>query len=164
MIYAATIEHKNKTDDGTVKHTVLKVTKGLVYKVDFYFPSGPSGLVGVKVFDGAFQVWPSTIGEWFASDNETIRFDDMYLKESAPYQFDIYTYNNDVAYDHTMMVRVGLVSKEVFLARFMPTRGYDYLVELTRRLEAEQAERAAAQKEVVTETPYEWLAKQLEEV
>jgi len=162
VIFAATIKTVNKTDYGQVKHTPLKVTKGLVYKVDFYFPSGPSGLLGVAVFDGSFQVWPSTVGEWFKSDNETIRFDDMYLKESAPYQFDIFTYNDDTTYDHTLAVRVGLVSKEVFLARFLPTKGYDYMAELTRKLQLEQEQRMAAQAEIVTETPYEWLTKQLE--
>jgi len=164
VIYAATIKTVNKTDYGQVKHTALKVTKGLVYKVDFYFPAGSSGLLGVAVFDGSFQVWPSTVGEWFKSDNETIRFDDMYLKESAPYQFDIFTYNDDTTYDHTLAVRVGLVSKEVFLARFLPTKGYDYMAELTRKLQLEQEQRMAAQAQIVTETPYEWLTKQLPEL
>ncbi len=162
VIYTATIKTINKMAYGKVKRTVLNVTKGLVYKVDFYFPPGPSGLLGVAVFDGSFQVWPSSVGEWFTSDNETIRFDDMYLKESAPYQFDIYTYNNDETFDHSLSVRVGLVSKEVFLARFLPTKGFDYMAELTRKLQLEQEQRMAEQAEIVTETPYEWLVKQTE--
>lgn len=161
MIYTANIKTLKKPEWGKLKHTVLKVTKGLVYKVEFYFPSGSVGLMGVAVFDGLFQCWPSTVGEFFHSDNETIRFDDMYLKEAAPFQFDIYTYNDDDTYDHVVGVRVGLVSKEVFLARFMPTKGYDYLMELTKKLQLEQAERAVVQAEVIKETPYEWLVKQL---
>ena len=164
MIYAANIKTVKNTPVTSLKHTVLRVTKGLVYKVDFYFPSGSAGLMGAAVFDGLFQVWPSTVGEFFNSDNETIRFDDMYLKEAAPYQFDIYTYNTDDTYDHVVGVRIGLVSKEVFLARFMPTKGYDYLVKLTAKLQAEQSVRAAAQAVTAAETPYEWLMKQLEEV
>lgn len=160
MIYAASITTPKKPDWGKIKHTVLNVTKGLVYKVEFYFPSGCAGLMGVAVFDGLFQCWPSTVGEFFHSDNETIRFDDMYLKESAPFQFDCYTYNDDDLYDHLVEVRIGLVSKEVFLARFMPTKGFDYLMELTAKLAAEQVERAALQKELMAETPFEWLLRQ----
>ncbi len=163
MIYSANIKTVKNTPVTSLKRTVLRVTRGLVYKVEFYFPSGSAGLMGAAVFDGSFQCWPSTVGQFFNSDNETIRFDDMYLKEAAPFQFDILTYNNDDTYDHVVGVRIGLVSKEVFLARFMPTKGYDYLVELTAKLQAEQAVRAAAQAVTAAETPYQWLMKQLEE-
>lgn len=160
MIYSAGITTLKKPDWGKIKHTVLSVTKGLVYKVEFYFPSGSSGLMGVAVFDGLFQCWPSTVGEFFAGDDTVISFDDLYLKEAAPYQFDIYTYNDDDAHDHLVAVRLGLVSKEVFLARFLPTKGYDYLMELIAKLAAEQAEQAALQKELIAETPFEWLLRQ----
>jgi len=164
VIYAATIKTDPNTAVTDMDHSVLKVTKGLVYKVEFNFPNGPSGLAGIAVFDGAFQCWPSTIGEFFHSDDETIAFDDMYLKESAPYQFDIFTYNLDDTYHHTIQVRIGLVSKEVFLARFLPTKGYDYMAELTRKLQLEQEKRIAEQQKKLEETPYEWLAKQMESI
>jgi hypothetical protein len=163
VIYTAnitTLKDRAKTD---LKRTVLNVTRGLVYKVEFSFPSGSAGLMGVAVFDGLFQLWPSTVGEFFASDGETIAFDDMYLKEAAPYQLDIYTYNTDDTHSHLVAVRIGLVSKEVFLARFMPTKGYDYLSQLLDKMSAERAELAAVQAEQLAETPYEWLANQLEE-
>jgi len=163
VIYNANITTLANRAKTNLKRTVLNVTRGLVYRVEFSFPSGSAGLMGVAVFDGLFQLWPSTVGEFFASDGETIAFDDMYLKEAAPYQLDIYTYNEDDTYPHSVSVRIGLVSKEVFLARFMPTKGYDYLADLTRKMEAERAELAAVQRELIAETPYEWLAKQLEE-
>jgi len=164
MIYTANITTPANTAATSLKHTVLHVTKGLVYKVEFYFPSGSAGLMGVAVFDGGFQLWPSTVGEFFCSDDETIDFDDMYLKEAAPYQLDLYSYNDDDTYDHVVAVRVGLVSREVFLARFLPTKGYDYLAELVAKLAAEQAALAVAQAEQLAETPYQWLSRQLEEV
>jgi len=162
MIYTATITTPKNTAKTSLLHTVLNVTKGLVYKVEFYFPSGSAGLMGLAVFDGLFQLWPSTIGEFFNSDDETISFDDMYLKQAAPYQLDIYSYNLDDTYDHSMQVRVGLVSQEVYMARWLPTLGYDYFVDLLKKVAAEQAELAAAQAAQLKETPYEWLVKQLE--
>lgn len=162
MIYTANITTDEKGAKTKLKHTVLNVTKGLIYKVEFYFPSGSAGLMGVAVFDGLFQCWPSTVGEFFKSDGETISFDDMYLKEAAPYQLDCYSYNTDDTYPHAVTVRVGLVSKEVFLARFMPTKGYDYLAGLLEKMSLEKDAQAAAQAELLKETPYEWLVKQLE--
>lgn len=164
MIYSANITTPKNTAVTSLKRTRISVTKGLVYKVEFYFPSGSAGLMGVAVFDGLYQVWPSNVGEFFASDNETISFDDMYLKEAAPFELQCYTYNTDDTYDHVVGVRIGLVSAEVFMARFLPTKGYDYLVELTAKMEAEKAELAAMQKELIAETPFEWLARQESEL
>jgi len=162
VIFAANISTPKDKPVTSLKHTVLHVTKGLVYKVEFYFPSGSAGLMGVAVFDGGFQLWPSTVGEFFRSDDETISFDDMYLKDAAPYQFDIYTYNDDDTYAHVVGVRIGLVLKEVFLARFMPTKGYDYFAQLLEKMSLEKEAQAAVQAEVLKETPYQWLVKQLE--
>lgn len=160
MIYQASIVTAKNTAASAPKHTVLAVTAGLVYRVEFHFPSGSAGLMGVAVFDGLFQVWPSTAGQVFVSDNETIAFDDLYLKEKAPFQFDIYTYNTDDTYDHVFDFRVGLVSNEVFMARFLPYKSYDYFVRLLEQMRTEKEIAAEAQKEELLETPFEWLLRQ----
>ena len=162
MIYIANITTPKNTAQTALKKTTISVTKGLVYKVEFYFPSGSAGLMGVAVFDGLFQVWPSSIGEFFVSDNETIRFDDLYLKEAAPYELQVYTYNTDDTYNHIAGVRIGLVSNEVFLARFLPYKSYDYFVQLLEQMSAEKAEQARQQKDLIEETPFEWLLRQEE--
>jgi len=164
MIYTANITTAKNTAKTALKKTILSVTKGLVYKVEFYFPSGSAGLMGVAIFDGLFQVWPSTVGEFFNSDNETISFDDLYLKEAAPYEFAIYSYNEDDTYNHSVGVRIGLVSKDAYIARFMPYAGYEYLAKMLDKLTAERQEAAAAQKAVLEETPFQWLTRQLEEL
>jgi len=160
MIYTADIKTLKKPDYGKIKHTVLSVTKGLVYKVEFNFPPGPGGLVGVAVFDGLYQVWPSSVGEFFVSDDETISFDDMYIKEAAPYQFDIYTYNDDEANDHTVRVRIGLVSNEVFMERFLPTKGRAYFEKLRTRMIRERVKRAEMQRALIEAGASEWLNEQ----
>lgn len=116
--------------------------------------------MGVAVFDGLYQVWPSSVGEFFIGEQQLISFDDMYLKESPPYTFQCYTYNTDDTHEHFVSVRIGLVSNEVFLARFMPTKGHDYLSDLIKSMAAEKEVRARAQREVMPMTPGAWLAKQ----
>lgn len=160
MIYIANIATPKNTAQTALKKTVINVTKGLVYKVEFCFPAGSAGLMGVAVFDGLFQVWPSSIGQFFVSDAETIRFDDMYLKEAAPYEFQVYTYNTDDTYDHLAVVRIGLVSNDVFMARFLPHKSYEYFIELLSQMRVEQYQLAVQQKEQIQETPFEWLLRQ----
>lgn len=157
MIYTANITTPANTSRTSLKKTAIRVTKGLVYKVDFYFPPGSAGLMGVAVFDGLYQVWPSSVGEFFVSDDETIRFDDMFFKESAPYEFQCYTYNEDDTYEHLVAIRIGLVSSEVFLARFMPTRGRQQFERIRRQMETEREARALEQKMLIRETAFAFL-------
>lgn len=164
MIYTANITTPKNTSQSSLKKTTISVTKGLVYKVDFYFPPGPAGLMGVAVFDGLFQVWPSTVGDFFVSDDETIRFDDMYLKESAPFEFQVYTYNVDDTYDHVVAVRIGLVSSDMFLARFMPARGREQFVKMRKRMEEERGVRAVDQRLRLRETAFAFLSGDVLEV
>lgn len=159
MIYAKNITTPKKTWSSSLKKTVLKVSKGLVYKVEFYFPGGSAGLMGVAVFDGLYQVWPSTVGEFFIGEDQTIPFDDMYLKETAPFDFQIYTYNEDETYPHMVSVRIGLVSSELFLARFMPTRTRESFVKMRMQMQEERKKRAAQQKRKLPDTPFKWMLK-----
>lgn len=152
MIYIANITTPKDTALTALKKTTLHVTNGLVYKVEFYFPSGSAGLMGVAVFDGLYQVWPSSVGEFFLGESQLIAFDDLYLKGSAPFQFQIYTYNIDDTHEHFVSVRIGLVSSDVFLARFLPTKGQEYMVKLRKRMREERAVRFREQTEIVTGT------------
>lgn len=158
MIYSANITTLKLGDETLPKRTTLRVTKGLVYKVEVDFPPGSAGLMGVAIYDGGYQVWPSNIGQWFTGDNTKLSFDDVYLKESAPYQFIISTYNNDTAYPHLVIIRIGLVSKKVFMARFLPSLSYELFEEMLARLQVEQTGLIAEQRQAVIETPFPWLA------
>lgn len=160
MIYSANITTAKDTAVTALKRTSITVTSGLVYKVEFNFPPGSAGLMGVAVFDGLYQVWPSTVGEYFIGENQLISFDDMYLKENPPFQFQCFTYNLDDTHSHLISVRIGLVSQEVFLARFMPTKGQDYLADVIKSLVAEKEVQARVQRETIPLTPAQWLKQQ----
>ncbi len=157
MIYSKHITTVKNTAKTAAKRTVLNVTKGLVYKVEVYFPSGSAGLAGVAIFDGLYQCWPSTTGEFFIGESQMISFDDLYLKEAAPYTFQIFTFNEDDTHSHAIGVRIGLVSKDAFLARFMPTKGAEFMADLVRKLNVEQAVLQGTQKITVATTPAEFL-------
>jgi len=157
VIYSKHISTDADPTESLVKRTGLQITRGLVYKVEFYFPRGSAGLLGVTVFDGSYSIWPSNVGEFFTGDDELISFDDLYLKESAPYQFDIYTYNYDHTYSHVVDVRIGLVSKEAYQARFLPSIAWGEFAEMMAKLLADQAQKAEAQKEAIPEEWFKWL-------
>lgn len=140
MIYVVDITTPQGTLITAPMETVLKVSKGLVYKIDVEFPPGACGGHYVKILDGAYQVWPSNEHSYFHGDDEIISFEDMYIKSEPPYEFKIITYNTGDNYDHLVQVRIGLVTSEVFMARFLPTYTYDKMVELLAQAKQQQEE------------------------
>ncbi|HDZ38745.1 MAG TPA: hypothetical protein ENH62_10725 [Marinobacter sp.] len=159
MIYTANITTPKDTSLTALKRTRLHVTKGLVYKVEFYFPAGSAGLMGVAVFDGLYQVWPSTVGVFFTGQDQMITFDDLYLKEAQPFEFQCYTYNLDDTYEHLVSVRIGLVSKEVFQARYLPSKSAEVFKQVLAQMEAERQELARWQRARLPATPFAWMLK-----
>ncbi len=157
MIYTKQITTSSAPVGLIHKVSELAITKGLVYKIDIDFPSGSAGYLGVAIFDGGFQLWPSTIGDFFTGDNTVISFDDLYLKESKPYKLRIITYNEDTGYPHLVNIRIGLVSKRVFLARFLPHYAWQDFVKMLKDLELEQAEKKEEQRQEVLVSPFPWL-------
>lgn len=154
MIYSVTIETAKDTAISAAKKTQLVVTNGLVYKIEVVFPAGSSGLMGIAIFDGSLQVWPSTIGEWFVGDSVVISFDDVYLKEAAPFIFGVLTYNLDDTYAHKVYIRVGFVTKEIFMARFLPHLSYKYFEKMLKVLQVSQQELLLEQQQAILKTPF----------
>lgn len=154
MIYSASITTGANANGGTLVKTSLRITKGLVYRVELDFPTGSAGLLKVVIFDGSLQLWPFSVGEYFTGDGIKIEFEDVYLKESAPFYFDIYTLNLDTVYEHFVNIRIGFVSKEIFMARFLPHLSYKYFEEMLKRLQVEQETRAEEQRQEIIAKPF----------
>lgn len=154
MIYTGNITIDPDTPAAKPKREGIQVVKGLVYKIEIEFPPGPEGTTHIVINDGGFQVWPTTPGVDFSSDNYTISFDDTYLKTVNPLEFQIYGYNTDLVNAHTIQVRIGMVSKDIFIARFLPTYTYDYQIKMMREMEAKEQQRV---KEIIAK-PFSWIA------
>lgn len=140
MVYAKSITTPKNTASASPLETTLKITKGLIYFLEVFFPPGSSGLLHIKIMDGNYQLLPSTTNETLFGDNSQVKYDDLYIKDSEPFSLKIVTYNLDDTYDHMLQVRVGLVSKEVFQARFLPTMAYDYFNQLLSAASKQQEE------------------------
>lgn len=137
MIYTANITIPANTPANSPTLQRIKISLGLIYKIELQFPPGCGGLAHVVINDGGYQVWPSTPSTDFATDDYTISFEDIYLKPSSPSEMQIYGYNEDETYEHIIQVRLGVASTKIFMARYLPTITYDYFMEMLRKKEIE---------------------------
>jgi hypothetical protein len=138
MIYTAEVTIPANTAETDPVNQVMNVAKGLVYRVDLFFPPGPAGLAKICILDGGFQVWPQTVGNYLCGDSETIAFDDLYLKDQPPYVFTVRGFNLDDTYGHTVYIKLGLVSEEAFKARFLPDVAYGMYAAMLKKISLEQ--------------------------
>lgn len=83
----------------------------------------------MQVFDGSFQIYPANPEETFACDDYTISFEDRYLVGAKPGVLKMYGYNEDDTYEHTIQLRVGLVSEDILIASYLPGVKYDEMIE-----------------------------------
>lgn len=141
MIYAATITTPSDTAEASSQETVIKVTKGLLWRVEIEFPPGCAGLLHVAIFDGSYQVVPASPGETIHSDAALIGFDDLYMKASEPFTFQVVTYNLDDTYDHTIQVRLAMASSEAFMSRYLPSMQWDNFRKLMSEIYTDQQQR-----------------------
>lgn len=144
MVYSVSISTDADTSEVDAIRTVLRVGKGLVWRIEAEFPPGCAGLAHLKIMDGGYQVFPASPGQSFASDGTVISFDDLYLKDSAPYQFDVLTWNLDEYYSHTLQIRIGMASSEAFMSRYMPSVSWEkFNKSMIEAAQIQQAEKDA---------------------
>ena len=143
MIYVANITIPKGTSANQAVCERVKISLGLIYKIELQFPPGCGGLAHIVINDGGYQVWPSTPDSNFATDDYTISFEDTYLKQVDPSELQIYGYNEDETYPHTIQVRIGVAAKYEFMARYLPTMTYDYFMKLMEKKEAEEREKTS---------------------
>ena len=92
---------------------MLKLTKGVITRVDVKFPSGCHGLVKVRLRRREQQLIPLSSDEWVTGDGETIPTEAYYELETSPAQLKFIGCSPDTAYDHTITVRIQVLPGEV---------------------------------------------------
>lgn len=158
MIYTANITIPKNTPATKPIDKRIKISLGLIYKVELQFPPGCGGLAHVVINDGGYQVWPSTPQTDFATDDYTISFEDTYLKTSDPSEMVVYGYNEDDTYQHIIQVRLGVADKNIFMARYLPTMSYDYFMEMMDQ----KALREEEKRKGILANPFPFLTPEVE--
>jgi len=136
MFYVYEITTPANTPASNPKETIAKLVRGVIHRVEIRFPPGPAGLLHVQIWRGGHQIYPSVTGQSFASDDETIAFDDFYELYHHPTYLRILTWNEDEYYPHTVRVRIGVLPKYVVDPRLMFEDLRNKLTILLRRIGA----------------------------
>ena len=82
----------------------IDVVEGIIKRVWVRWRWGSADLGGCSIYRGGFQVWPTTLRQWFTSTVFDTVFDEQYILNDEPLHFVIRAYNKDTMYPHKVWV------------------------------------------------------------
>ena len=118
MWYQKEITISANTTEANAAETKLHVVRGVIHNVWVHFPAGCAGLARVQILEGLHQIAPTNTGQSFKGDGTDINYREHYELTNFPSWITIKTWNTDDTYDHTIVVGLGILKKEVLLPAF----------------------------------------------
>ncbi len=108
----------------------MKLTEGVVTKVEMQFPSGCAGLAHVRIFDGGSQKWPTPPSTSIASDGHVVSIDENYELKGTDFELVAKCWNDDDTYQHTVYIRVGVLRGQAAVAILKIFQGLEKMLKL----------------------------------
>jgi hypothetical protein len=130
MFYAWDITVPLSTPESDPVVKVLKLSKGVIVKVDIKFPDGCHGGVKVRLLRYEHQFIPLNRDDWVTGDAETVTTPEYFELSEAPAQLKFVGCAPETFYVHTITVRITILPKPI--ASLMPVM--DLLSRMMQRL------------------------------
>jgi len=113
MFFAWDITLPANTLATSPKTQTLKLSKGVITKVEVKFARGCHGMVQVRLLHQESQLVPLSRGEWVTGDDEAVSFPEFFELWTTPYQLKFIGCSPGTTYDHVLSVRITVLPKQV---------------------------------------------------
>lgn len=113
MIFAWDITITANTLATGPKTMILKLSKGVITKIEIKFARGCHGMVQVRLLHQEAQLLPLSRGEWITGDDEAVSFPEFFELWTTPYQLKFVGCSPGTGYNHVVTVRVSVLPKTV---------------------------------------------------
>lgn len=119
MLYQAHLTIPANTLEIAKVETILKLPQGIINKVEVAFPPGCNALAHVQVYIKEHLVFPSSPDDSFAWDNYTEQWAEDFNLNEAPYELAFRGWNLDENYEHTITLRIAMLSNTNSMAAYL---------------------------------------------
>jgi len=109
MFYDFPITTLKSTTYNKRLRTFLHLARGTIVQASFLFPPGSVGLLYLRIFRGANQLYPFNADGYFQTSGESINFTDQYELDTEPYELVSETWNLDDTFDHIVHIRFNVL-------------------------------------------------------
>jgi len=116
MLFDYAITVSANTLEASPKIQKLPVTRGILHRLEVEQYKGCHRYVGCRIFYHTTQIFPTNLDGEFKTDGYTIAFDDYLELFREPYELEFRGYSDGSDYDHTIVIRIGILkNKEALL-------------------------------------------------
>ena len=112
MLFAFPLTIPANTPEGMPFTQVLTLDFGVVTKISIKFPAGCHGLVQVQLLQNESVLVPQNGDTWLSGDDETISMEIYFQFNSEPYELKFLGISPTTTYDHTILVRIEILSAD----------------------------------------------------
>jgi len=113
VLYAWDITVPANTLATNLKTHLLKLTYGVITKVDIKFPAGCHGLVAIRLLHAESPLIPLNKDTWLTGDDETVSSPEYFELSTEPYALKFVGKSPGTSYAHTISVRITVLPREV---------------------------------------------------
>lgn len=108
--FTLTLAANTKREDA--EFTDLNLTKGILAGGHIFFPAGCHGLAHVTIHSGTGQLYPANKDDTFHGEDGKVELVGRHELDSAPYKLLALAWNLDDTYDHTVQIKLNVLSVE----------------------------------------------------
>lgn len=113
MFFEYQITIPANTESTSMQNTKIKIPYGILRWASIQFPSGCHGLAKIKVLLGSTTLWPRNTNGHISGDDAIIAIEEYQKIKSGSNVLDIYTWNEDVTYAHTLTLRFTILPEDI---------------------------------------------------
>lgn len=130
MFYEWAVAVPANTTESSPVTQVMKLTLGVITRVEVQFPHGCNGLAHCKILHEESQKWPTPPSTSMASSGHAIQIDENFDLDTEPYSLKAICWNEDNTYQHTIYVRVGVLRGQFAVTIFKVFEGLEKMLKL----------------------------------
>jgi len=113
VYYSTYVTIPAATAEKTPIEVDLKLTKGVIHRVEVTFRSGTDFRAAIRIRHQEHQLYPTNPEGDLKDDGRTIVIDDYFPLTTAPYSLKLIGYAPTAAYEHIVYVKVGVLRAEL---------------------------------------------------
>lgn len=129
MLFSFPITIPANTPANNPTTQTLKLDLGVITTVGIRFAAGCHGMVQVRLLKDESILVPLNKDTWLNGDDETVNNDVYYEFTSTPYELKFVGSSPGTTYDHTVLVRINVLSAEEAL----PSKALTSLVAILKQ-------------------------------
>lgn len=109
MLYEVDIEIATANTITNKLKTVIGITNGVIHQLSVSFPPGCANLAKVTINKGKNQIFPTNPDGQIKGDNINVQGKTFHPVLDAPYEVDVYAWNDGAAFPHVVTVRLWVL-------------------------------------------------------